>query len=246
MSALALSFDGDNSPIMLTTRQIADATGKLHLHVIRDAKAMIIALYAASIVERTIPASLRSKPSVFVRDNADAILCELSGDEPNWVHPSGEISWTRDARGYIVNIVMDQSHALTLATGYDVVKRKQLVDYCRRLEAERRNPVTGYVTREQHEADVAALQARVAALEAKPAIPMHRVKPDAAERISTFIRKRGSVTRSAILREFRDLSAAELNGILDRLGVAGQVVVALVKQHTKKYGRPAEVCRWMQ
>lgn len=234
MSALAV-FE----PLVMTSLAIAEATGRKHKNVLRDAKAMIIGLYGEQIVDRMIPEDRKYQRAEFVREASDALISELCGDGSNWSHPSGGVSLTRDVRGYVSLMTFDQSHAYTLAAGYDVVLRKRIIDRWLELEAERRQP--------SPDARIAALEARVAALEAKPAIPApRRAKPDVAERIAVFLRKRGSATRSEILREFRDMSAAELNTVLDRLGVAGQVVVALVKQHAKKCGPPAEVCRWMQ
>ena len=227
MTALAIP------PVAMTSREIADLTGKRHKNVIRDAKAMTLELYGREIVERRITDDMRLHPSIFIRENVDALISELCGDGPSWSHPSGGVSLTRDTRGYVAGFSFDQSHSYTLVSGYDVVMRKRIIDRWIELETAARQPAPS-------DRRIAALEARVAALEARrpPA------KPDIADRILAFVRKRGEVSKSELLRTFRDVSAAECNATLARLQADGQLAVIVQSAH--RIGRPTTTCRVMQ
>ena len=229
MNALSVPFT-----MMMNTRDIAAVADKLHAHVIRDAKAMIVSLYADEIVDRIIPDDRRARRSEFVREAADALLSELSGDEPNWVHPSGGVSWTRDARGYISTISLDYSHAMTLVSGYDVVRRAAIIDRWIELEQAARKPAPDYVTRAEFE----ALRAEVRGSRAP------KIAPTLPDRMRNFIRKRGQATKTDLLRNLRGVTAAQCNSALSRLCVEGHVQIILVSP--PRSGRPASVCRWIQ
>lgn len=151
----------------------------------------------------------------------------LSRQETPYVHPQNGRSYTE----FLLNF----RDTMVVASGYSAELRAAIIDRWLELESEAR-------AIQADDARIAALEARVAALEAPPALPPRRSKPDAATRLSAFIRERGSATRSEILRQLRDLSAAELDTALDRLGVEGHVVVVLRPTGS----RPAEVCRWVQ
>ena len=159
----------------------------------------------------------------------------LSEQETPYIHPQNGQTYAE--------FLLTFRDTMVVASGYSAQLRAKIIDRWLELEAERRQPSPG-------DARIAALEARVAALEAKPA-PQPRlfVRPDAADRILDFVRKRGTVTKSELLRQFRDMTAVECNAALERLCGDGRIAVAFVRppgRIGKSGGRTAAVCRWVQ
>ncbi|MDL2172434.1 phage antirepressor KilAC domain-containing protein [Asaia sp. HumB] len=136
------------SALTMSSREIADLTGKRHDHVIRDIKTMLVGVYGAEEVERRIPDHKRNRHSEFIRENADSILSAIQegfGGSPNWgadqEHP---FKWERNTRGMISIIHLDRSLTYTLVTGYDVEKRKKIIDRWLQLEAAASAPIASH------------------------------------------------------------------------------------------------------
>lgn len=153
----------------------------------------------------------------------------LSGQETPYVHPQNGQTYQE----FLLNF----RDTMVVASGYDVKLRAAIIDRWLELEAERRRP-------DPHELRIAALEARVAALEAKPTISFPP-KPGASERILDYVRAHGSATKSELLRQFRDVSAAECANALAALQACGRVVV-IVSQSPKGPGRHVSTCRWVR
>ena len=125
----------DKTIISMTSREIAELTGKDLSTVHRDIRAILIGLYGDAHVEKIIPEHYRNRHSEFIRENATAILSAITGDDANWNHqdPRG-FSWKRDNRGYITSFTLDKSHTMTLIAGYSVKLRKAIIDRWQELE----------------------------------------------------------------------------------------------------------------
>ena len=91
--------------LSMSSKEIADLTGKQHAHVIRDIKVMFSQIYSANI------------------------------DDPNLDHADCKgVSVEKDNRGYVANIHLDKDHTLTLLTGYDAGARIKVVRRWQELE----------------------------------------------------------------------------------------------------------------
>ncbi|WP_180350095.1 Rha family transcriptional regulator [Ochrobactrum sp. CGA5] len=104
----------------MSTKQIAEVTGKLHKHVLRDTRKMLVDLYARE----------GETFEEFIADDANL----RHGHGPNLDHQGFQI--VMDGRGeYVAEIILDREHAMTLATGYDVKLRKRVIDKLAELES---------------------------------------------------------------------------------------------------------------
>lgn len=127
--------------LTMSSREIAELTGKQHAHVTRDIRTMLIALYGEDEVEKSVPEKYRNRHSEYIRENADAIFAKLTGDDPKRDHKGFRgFSWERDNRGYISVFNLDHSHTMTLIAGYNVKLRKAIIDRWQELEAQTRQP----------------------------------------------------------------------------------------------------------
>lgn len=130
--------------VTMSSREIAELAGKQHKHVLRDIRTMLIRIYGMEHVDRNVPEKYRNRHSEYIRQNGDKILDAISrgfGDGPNWGHQENlGVTWKRDKRGYIEIFYLDYSHTITLITGYDVEKRKKVVDRWLELEAQAAQP----------------------------------------------------------------------------------------------------------
>lgn len=120
----------------MTSREIAELTGKELGNVHRDIRAMLISLYGDEHVTKLVPEQYRNRHSEYIRENAEAIFKAVLGDDSDWNHqPPRGFSWTRDNRGYVTSFSLDHSHTMTLVAGYNVKLRKAIIDRWRELEA---------------------------------------------------------------------------------------------------------------
>lgn len=95
------------SALSMSSREIADLTGKQHKHVIRDIKALVTQIH------------------------------EVDADGPDLDHlDSKGIFVVRDERNYISSVALDKDHTLTLLTGYDAKARFRVVKRWQELETQ--------------------------------------------------------------------------------------------------------------
>ncbi|CDG20699.1 conserved protein of unknown function [Xenorhabdus poinarii G6] len=102
--------------VTMSSREIAELTGKRHADVIRDVWVMLEQLYQ---LNKDV-ANLRHDK------NQQVILIE-------------GVTAVIDNRGYVSEFLLDRRHTEILVTGYDVVRRAAVIDRLFVLEQERRN-----------------------------------------------------------------------------------------------------------
>ncbi|MCM1128971.1 MAG: phage regulatory protein/antirepressor Ant [Alistipes senegalensis] len=118
----------ENAPLTMSSREIAELTGKRHDHVLRDIKNMLTNLYGEDIKEQDIFDAVSAR---FVLKNDSPKL----GNEQNQ-----GVTIIRDNRGYVSEIRLDRSHTMTLVTGYDARLRKSVIDRMDELEKQVAKP----------------------------------------------------------------------------------------------------------
>ena len=101
-------------PLSMSSREIADLTGKQHHHVTRDIRNLIVSLYGW-------------RGATF-----DAVI----EDDPTLVHLGKSVTWVADARGYISSFNLDKEHSFTLVAGYDARLRMAIVKRWQELEVQ--------------------------------------------------------------------------------------------------------------
>ena len=102
----------ENVPLTMSSREIAELTGKQHSHVLRDIKNMLANLYGNEI------------------------------DDPDLDHQLNQgVSVIRDSRRYVSEVSLDRSHTMTLVTGYDARLRKSVIDRMDELEKQVAQPL---------------------------------------------------------------------------------------------------------
>lgn len=122
--------------LTMSSREIAELTGKDLSNIHRDIRAMLVGLYGEEHVARIVPEHYRNRHAEFIRENADALLSAIAGDDSKRNHNDGRgFSWERDNRGYIASFSLDKTHTITLISGYNVKLRKAIIDRWQQLEA---------------------------------------------------------------------------------------------------------------
>lgn len=129
-------------PQTMSSRDIAELTGKQHSKVLRDIRSMLIEIHGAEHVAKTVPEQYRNRHSEYIREHGDKIMRSMWGDDPNWDHREHRgFEWSRDARGYVSEIRLDRYHTEVLVTGYDVHRRAAVIRRWMQLEQQARQPV---------------------------------------------------------------------------------------------------------
>lgn len=123
-----------SSALTMSSREIAELTGKRHDHVLRDIRTMLVQLYGDDEVRSGLPD--RDKMEVFFNKIGWGIDSPMLGD-----HRVKGVTVNRDARGYISEISLDYNHTMTLISGYSVNLRKAIIDKWQALEQQNSNVV---------------------------------------------------------------------------------------------------------
>ena len=112
----------------MSSREIADLTGKRHDHVLRDIRTTLVQLYGDDEVQAGVPS--RDIFEVFFTRMGWGIDSPKLGNE----RIQG-IKVRRDDRGFVGEISLDYPHTMTLISGYSVRLRKSIIDEWEKLKA---------------------------------------------------------------------------------------------------------------
>ncbi|MDE9553573.1 Rha family transcriptional regulator [Xenorhabdus bovienii] len=125
---LALSNESENiNQPMMSSREIAELTGKRISDVHRDIRAMIPALYAVDSGE-----NVKSYKWDTNKEKMNSFLLhhKIQGVKPIF-----------DDRGYVYEFLLDRRHTEILVTGYDVKRRAAVIDRWFALESGEEKPI---------------------------------------------------------------------------------------------------------
>ena len=122
--------------VTMSTREIAELTGRDHKNVLRDVRIQLLMLLAGDIM-RDLHKQIggaNEQLSRFVADN-NLRYFEVYVDGSNLSHEQNQgFSVTKDERGYTAEIHLSKEHTITLLTGYDVEARHKVVQRWQQLE----------------------------------------------------------------------------------------------------------------
>lgn len=112
MLSATLTIIATTNQAMMSSREIAELTGKKHPHIMRDIRVILEQLYG------------------------------IKKDDPNLVHNKNQtvklkkgVLSTFDHRGYMTEISLDRRHTEILITGYDIKRRAAVIDRWFELES---------------------------------------------------------------------------------------------------------------
>ncbi|MBD2786564.1 Rha family transcriptional regulator [Xenorhabdus sp. DI] len=117
---LAFANESENH-LMMSSREIAELTGKRISDVHRDIRAMVPALYAADNGE-----NIKSYKWDTDKEKMNAFLLH---------HKIQGVKIYFDDRGYVYEFLLDRRHTEILVTGYDVKRRAAVIDRWFALES---------------------------------------------------------------------------------------------------------------
>ena len=121
----------------MSSRELADLTGRDHKNVLRDIRIQLLMLLCGDTMRQLHEqcAGVTMPLSRFVADNCTRFF-ELYLDGSNTSHQQNQgFSTVRDDRGYLAEVLLDKNHSYTLMTGYDVVARSKVIKRWQELEA---------------------------------------------------------------------------------------------------------------
>lgn len=128
MNAL-VTITGGSAASTMTSKEVAELTGKRHDHVMRDIRVMLSGLYGAEEIEAAIPTkSAEEQFFEFIGAGLPSHSPKLGDDVIQGV------TFTRDARGYVGEFRLNYSLTMTLVSGYEVKLRKAIIDRWQELE----------------------------------------------------------------------------------------------------------------
>lgn len=124
--------------IAASSLSIAEWTGKDHSNVCRDIRCMLVRLIPEKELRAIIPAEHWERKSVYILNNASAIL-DLKypdmKDDSNLHHLNSHgFTWKLDSRGYVSEFLLGRNHALCLASSYDDRLRMAIISRLDELE----------------------------------------------------------------------------------------------------------------
>ncbi|EEP9438274.1 transcriptional regulator [Salmonella enterica subsp. enterica serovar Reading] len=113
-------------PTMMSSREIAELTGKDVNKVHRDIRAMVPALYSVDSGD-----DVKSYAWGTSKSDMDAFLVHhnIQGVKPNY-----------DDRGYVYEFLLDRRHTEILISGYDIKRRAAIIDRWHALESGKAQP----------------------------------------------------------------------------------------------------------
>tara|TARA_R110000850_G_scaffold264606_1_gene393767 strand:+ start:15225 stop:16088 length:864 start_codon:yes stop_codon:yes gene_type:complete len=139
MTELILS--SNNDPVTMSSREIAELTGKQHKHVIRDIRIMLLSIYGSEHLDEVVPEKYRNRHAEYLRENAGEIMDAVFGDGPNRSHQDSRgFSWHRDRRGYVSEFNLNRELTETLITGYSITLRHKVIKRLHELEQQQAAP----------------------------------------------------------------------------------------------------------
>ncbi|MGJ0624115.1 Rha family transcriptional regulator [Xenorhabdus bovienii] len=116
---LALTNESENlNPLMMSSREIAELTGKRHDHVCRDIRTMLVALYGGEDKDYS------RTPNLGYLTNQGVVCTQYDKNNPN--------AW---------EYLLDRRHTEILITGYDVKRRAAVIDRWFALESGEAIPI---------------------------------------------------------------------------------------------------------
>ena len=174
------------SSLSMTSKEIAELTGKQHAHVCRDIRSMLIEVHGTERLEQIIPEQYLNRHSEDIREHSQEIVSALFGDDPKRDHvdPRG-FSWERDTRGYVSLFRLDKDHTLTLLTGYDAKARFKVMQRWQELEAEAAKPQLNPANFSRLQLIELAMQAEQERIVLEQHVAVIQPKADALDRIAT-------------------------------------------------------------
>lgn len=122
-----------NQTVKMSSREIANLTGKEHKHVLRDIKTMLVDLYVDGLPDE------RNGRSKYIADNLAELFDKLKKEGPSADHQLNQLLIDirivmDETRGYVAEILLDYRHTMNLLTGYSRHLRDAVISRWMELE----------------------------------------------------------------------------------------------------------------